>query len=417
LNLRLVGSQLQGNLLQGPIVCNNAPQPLSCSQPSQTDSFNVTLAAPIVQNNWISVLIAQDPPLGDLSTYLNQIITLAPALTQIHLRVPAGATNNSFYADAINLFRTAYTNPLLIGFYPDNSNSSYTNWHCDTPTNSWQCVLNHSVAAMNQMNALVDPNQTGQGFNIFSLEQGDVEIADSTPDQFQAVKACLYPAHAAPGSVCPICTGCTPTQEYASPVVDFGDVTQSYGAGYYGTTMLDYTYPQFYNLGKKISPYDDLLTSGYFPHETTACFNPPYSVDLHAVDVDQGDTPYAPEVPCKDPTTGQTYSDVFTFPDPVTHQPSPTIAAAYLGFLMTQYPPIAVTIPLSGATAYITFSGEPQFFGAPGWTPSLLSEFYTDLYANFATLKAAHPDLFPAGGTDPATLQYAIWNFSSMLGQ
>ena len=56
------------------------------------------------QNNWISVLIDQDGPPGDLATYVNQIVTLAPALEQIHLRVfGSQAADYTTYANLILL--------------------------------------------------------------------------------------------------------------------------------------------------------------------------------------------------------------------------------------------------------------------------------------------------------------------------
>lgn len=410
LNLNIMGNQMAEALIGGPIICNNSSQPFACSQPSQSNSLHVSkiLGDSQTQNTWISVLVAQDEPPADISMYVQQIIALAPSLQQIHLRVTPGATNYSFYTSLINLLRTSYKTPLLIGYHPDNSDSSYTGWGCTL--GDWQCVLNASVKNMNAMNAVADPHQTGVGFNIFSLEQGYVEITPSDPAHFQAVKACLNPAVAT--SVCPVCSACTPTTVIASPVVTFGNVSQSYGDGIYGSNMLDWGYPQTYNLGKRIAPYDDLITNGYFPTYSTSCHTSPYSIDLYVVDVDSS-AAYAPEIPCT--ATGQTTPNVFTYPDPTTSGPDPTLASAYVGFLMTQYPPISNTIDTHGSTVYMTFSGEPEFLGAPGWSLSLISQFYTDLNANFASLKISTPALFPSGGTDPSALQYAIWNFSSIL--
>ena len=414
LYLRVTGSQVGSAIKGGPVICNNVPNPLACSQPSISDVINLTTTPVKTQNNWISVLVAQDEPPTDLATYLNQIIALAPGMTQVHFRVPPGATNYSFYANAINLFRTAYPARLLIGFHPDNSSGSYSGWGCGTPAdNHWQCVLNESIKTMNAMNALVDPQQTGQGFNIFSLEQSYVEIANATAQQFADVKNCLNPSVGTAGT-CPICTTCSPQQAYASPVVTFGNVSQSFGAGIYGPTMLDFAYPQFYNLGKHLTPYESLFTNGYFPTYSTACIS--NLTNLTVVDIDSNSA-YAPEIPCL--AAGQTAPNIYTYPDPTTQTANPSLVAAYMAYLMTQLPPIAVTIPLDGSTAYITFSGEPEIFGSPGWAPTLLSQFYTDLNNNFSLLKGMNlsPPLFPSGGTDPSTLQYAIWNFSSMLGQ
>ena len=408
--------KIVGKVSGGPVICNNAPKPLSCSQPSVADSMTVSLTQPITQNTWISVLIAQDQPPDDIATYMNQIISLAPAMEQLHLRVTPGDTNYALYSNLIRLLHTAYGADLQIGYHPDNSSSSYSGWGCDTPPPSppnpapvapnvySSCVLNATLQNMNAMNAAIDPNNTGMGFTIFSLEQDDVEISPSTNENFQDIKACLNPAVAAQGSSCPVAT-------LASPVVTFGDVTQSYGEGYYGPTMLDYTYPQFYNLGKRISTYQDLFTNGFFPTYTTSCET--YSQNLYVVDVDSNSA-YAPEIPCLG--AGQTYPNAYSYQDPSTHTINPSIASAYMSYLMTQEPPIAVTIPLSGSIAYITFSGEDFILGSPGWNLSALGEFFSSLTKDFVTLKGIYPELFPPQGTDPTTLKYAIWNFSSVLG-
>jgi hypothetical protein len=39
------------------------------------------------------------------------------------------------------------------------------------------------------------------------------------------------------------------------------------------------------------------------------------------------------------------------------------------------------------------------------------------LDASFATLKQQAPGLFPSGGTAPADLRYAIWNFEAIIDQ
>lgn len=408
LYLKITASQVTTSVKGGPVICNT-PSPLACAQPSASDSFSLTLSPAQVQNNWISVLVAQDEPSSDLATYLNQVIKLAPALQQLHLRVTAGATDYAFYANAINLFHTAYGPGLAMGFHPDNSSGSYTDWGCAQSDGA--CILNKSIQTMNNINALADPKQTGQGFSIFSLEQSYVEITPATPTNFANVKNCLNPS-VGTGGTCPVCASCTPQQTYATPVVQFGNVSQSYGDGIYGPTMLDFDCPQFYNQGKRIATYQNLFTDGYFPSYSTSCTS--YSPNLYVVDIDSNGS-YSPQIPCL--TGGQTVANVYTYPDPTTGKPDPTLVAANIAYLMTQYPPIAVTIPLYGALVFITFSGEPELFGSPGWTPDLLNQFNTQLNSNFVTLDTTYPALFPPGGTAPSTLQYCIWNFSSMLGQ
>jgi hypothetical protein len=367
------------------------------------------------QNTWISVLIAQYEPISDVSTYVNQIIKLAPKLEQIHLRVTPGATNYSFYASIINLLRTAYGPGLIVGYHPDDSSSSYDGWNC-TSTPTWQCVLSASISNMNAMNAVADPNKTGQGFNTFSIEQSYVFPADAPT--LKNIKACLNPSAAGQGTSCPA----TPLVT-ASPVVTFGDVLPSYGgcdpnnlsACEYGVDALDYGYPQYYNkVINLISDYSALVSNGYFPdYSAKDCINNapfPYTV----VDVVFPPAPTFPHplIPC---TSTTNTPDIYTYPAPSTTGPSPTLASSYVAYIMTQLPPISGPTNTNGATVYITFSGEPEFLGAPGWTLDLISEFNTNLNSNFDYLKTNFPTLFPSGGADPHTLKYAIWNFSSIL--
>lgn len=422
LYLRINGSQMGLVLSGGPVVCNNSPNPLACSQPSAENSLSVALSwrgAP-AQNNWIAVLIAEDaPPANTLSTYVQQIITLAPKLEQIHLRVSAGATDYSTYVDLIQLLRTTYPAPILIGFHPDNSSSSYSNWNCGSSDSA--CVLNKSIAAMNAVNALVDPKQQGLGFNIFSLEQGYVEIVPSTLANYQAVKACLNPAHKAPGAQCPVCTNCTPQVTIASPVVTFGNAAQSIGdSTLYGPSALDYAYPQYYNLGERIyPPYNTLLNNGYFPTDSWNCQQTPPTTQnpWWVVDVDNGSSPYSPQIPCL--ATGQSYPDVFTYPNPTTQGPNPGLAAAYVAYILTFKEQISDIVATNGSQVYTTFSGEPQFLGAPGWTLDLILAFYEDLYTDFNTLYTQYPALFAQGvfanGVNTTAIKYGIWNFSSIL--
>lgn len=368
---------------------------------------------------WISVLVAQEVPptsAADLQTYVQKIQKLAPALEQIHLRFAAGATNYQTYADLITLLRTAYGSTLKIGFHPDNSNSSCAFWGCTAgdcaPTSpaTWHCVLDASIAAMNAINQIADPQQSGQGFSIFSLEQSPVEDVSTTPvNSLAAIKACLTGnAQSIPG-VRP-----------ASPPVTFGNVGPSYGGPeVYGATGFDFGFPQYYNLGKRITSDYSALVSGsdsFFPAYSAAdCILPAQTYPYMVVDVDSNGAYASPKIPCFGATTTP---NVYMYTDPATGSgPSPTLVAAYVAFLMTQYPPISNTVPLSGSTVFITFSGEPEFLGSPGWTIDKINQFNTELVSNFTYLKANAPGLFPPGGTDPQSLKYGLWNFDSILQQ
>jgi hypothetical protein len=412
LNLHIEGQYLPSTLRSGPVICNDNASPVVCAQPSLQNSLNMTttLSSEMAQNPWVSVLIAQDSPPTDTALYVKQIIALAPNAEQIHIRVDAGATNDSLYAGVVNLLRTAYGSQLAIGFHPDNSSSSYSAWGCSI--GNWQCVLNASILAMNNINTLADPKKSGQGFNIFSLEQSYVEPVD-TPT-LKNIKACLNPLLAATGSTCPVVT-------IASPTVSFGDVLPSYGgcdpalplsACQYGSEALDFGYPQYYNLGKNISStYGSLLTNGYFPdYSAEHCIagaSYPYTV----VDADTNGAYPAPKIPCTSTTP-----NVYTYADPTTGEVSPTLASAYVAYLMTQLPPISNAVNTNGATVYITFSGESNFLGAPGWSLAFISAFHSDLNTNFTSLQTQFSSLFPSGGTEPSSIKYGIWNFTSILG-
>ncbi len=381
-------------------------------------------------SGWISVLIAQEvPPTApaDLQIYVAKILKLAPALEQIHLRFAAGATNYQTYADLITLLRAAYGSTLAIGFHPDNSNSSCSPWGCSqgadncppdpsgcgpTDNATWQCILNKSIIAMNTINAIADPTMSGRGFTIFSLEQSSMEnVSTGTPscptDWLSAIKATLSAT-----------TGAISGVTLASPAVKFGNVGPSYGGPeIYGTTKLDFGYTQMYNLGKHLTAqFSSLVTSAkpYFPaYSAASCLPPTGAFPCMVVDVDSNCAYQPPKIPCFGP---KNCPNVYMYTDPVSGSgPSPTLASAYVAFLMTQYPPISNTVPLSGSTVYMMFSGEPEFLGSSGWTLDKINAFNQQLNPNFTALKQRAPGLFPAGGTDPATLKYGIWNYASIL--
>jgi hypothetical protein len=441
LKLRIRGNQILSKTVGGPVICNQSPHAFGCSQPSNPrDVINITttLADSFAESNaWINVLIedGEAPGAPDQQTYINKIYTLAPSLEQFHIRVVAGANgcpankaSCQAYADYIADLRTKYTNPILIGYHPDDSRYSFTDWQCTE--GDWQCVLNASIIAMNAINAIADPTHTGQGFNIFSLEQSYAVPADSPT--LRDVKACLNPPEKAANATCPVST-------VASPVVSFGWVLPSYGGcvvtvpptpcdNEYGTDALDYGYPQYYNLGTAIGAYTALITDGYLPLYSTTCLAPPpYPDPLYVVDEDNGVHPYNPQIPCV--ASGQSTPNVFTYPDQTTGQPpNIPLASAYLGFIMTQLPPISDVPDTNDSSVYITFSGEglaeapSLFLGAPGWTTQAILQFYNGINANFNTLYGLYPPpnaMFSQGvfqtGVKPSAIKYAIWNFSSIL--
>lgn len=432
LNLRINGTQLPLTLTQGPVVCNDNPNPSLCAQPSLADSINMTVtsAEPIGQNAWISVLIAQDEPPSDIQTYVNQIHTLAPAAEQIHLRVvpilnPTAGSSlpiYQFYADLIAALQTAYatTPSFQVGYHPDNSKGSERYWGCTA--DDWQCVLNDSIIVLNNINAIAAPNSKSVGFTIFSIEQSYLEPVDSPT--LQAVKACLNPAVAAPGAVCPVAT-------IASPVVKYGDVLPSYGdSTIYGTDMLDYGYPQYYNLVEPINSHDGgiLISSNsdsYFPPDSAAnCISGDAVFPYNVIDANLSGKPIpknAPRpqlIPCFEsnvqppppPPYPNPINDVFTYQNTA----NPTLASAYVAYLMTQLPPISETVNTNGSTVYITFSGEPQFLGATGWTADKINEFSQQLNGHFTTLNQLIPGIIPSS-VNTSTIKYAIWNFTAIL--
>lgn len=439
LYLILHGDQTAEAIHDGPIL--NTGASYTRPSPGQTLQLATTAASNIVNNSWIKVLIEQDPaPSGsDLTTYIAKIKTLAPNLEQFHLRVTPlpitpGSPSYQQYADTVTAIRAAYPGTtLIIGFHPDNNmnSASCLGWGCDTtscnlPTDQWTatqltCMLNTSIQTMNRITALLPE---GQGFDSFSIEQGYVEptatcpLPAPPPPQppacLQQIKACLCPqgTHTQNGTACPAVNSesCLPGVTLANPSVTLGSVLGSYGGeDIYGPTKLDFGYPQYYNLGKQIPvDYDALLSGGYFPASSTACRPSPYPQHLYVVDVD---TPgaYAPEIPCAiagEPDAANIYTN------PSASAPNVTLASNYLAFLMTQYPPIQETVDTHGASVFITLSGEPNFLGAPGWSLANIFQLNYNLGINFLYLQKLYPSLFP-NGIPP--LQYAIWNFGSIL--
>jgi hypothetical protein len=110
------------------------------------------------------------------------------------------------------------------------------------------------------------------------------------------------------------------------------------------------------------------------------------------------------------------------YTNPSAAAPDPTLAAAYLTFLMTQYPPIqGGPAEIIGASVYLTLSGEgasPTALGGAGWTLANLWQLNYELGIKFTQLNALYPALFNQGGTSFAgvsNFQYAIWSFDAIL--
>lgn len=440
------GDQTPAVISGGPIIGSTSTQ----TRPSANQTLQLKTEAPTnqVNNTWIKVLIEQDvaptasgTPPNDLATYIAKIQKLAPNLEQFHVRVSPhpftpGDPIYEQYASTISAIRAAYPGKsLIVGFHPDNNTSeaSCLGWGCDSascavPTPEWDatqltCILNASIQTMNAITALLP---AGKGFDTYSIEQGYVEpmatcpLPPPPPAQppacLQQIKACLCPqgTHTANGTACPTVNpeSCLGGVTLASPSVTYGNVLGSYGGSdIYGPTGLDFGYPQYYNLGKQIAgEYDALISGGYFPHASTACQPTSPPAHLYVVDVD---TPgaYTPEIPC--PMAGQPdAANIYT--NPSATAPNVTLAANYLAFIMTQYPPIQETVDTNGATVYITLSGEPNFLGAVGWSLANIYQFNYNVGVNFLYLQNLYPDLFP-NGMPP--IQWAIWNFGEMLNQ
>ena len=241
-------------------------------------------------------------------------------------------------------------------------------------------------AAMNSMGRLMG----GKGYDV---------------DQLAEIKQCL----AGDASALP---GVTPAQ----PPVRFGNVLGSYGGpDLYGPNGYDYTYPQYYNLGKRLTDDAEVLLQGaspYFPIASAQACLDGATGSIEVVDVDSNGAYPAPKIPCFDQKLVQ---NVYTTTSDGSSGADPVLASAYVAYLMTQYPPISNTVELGGSEVFITFSGEPAMLGSPGWTLDKINQFQSQLQSNFASLKAQVPSLFPTGGTDPDTIKYAIWNFDQML--
>ena len=359
-------------------------------------------------NDWIKVLVAQSTPpsRAGFATYVAKIAKLAPSLEQIHLRWAAGADSGvpADYAELIGMLRDRFGSTLLVGFHPDNSGTSCSPWGCDqgdcAPTSAatWQCVLDASIEVMNEVNAITD----GRGFDIFSIEQGYIEDVQNSLSE---INRCL----AGDGTALP---GVTP----ADPPVKFASVTGSYGGPEtYGPNGYHFTYPQNYNLGKNLPPDATSLYQAqdpYFPTASAQACLPRGATDIKVVDVDMNGAYAPPKIPC---FGGTNVPNVYMTTATGAPGASPGLAAAYVAFLMTQYPPISNQVELGGSKVFMCLSGEPEFLGGSAWTLDLINQFHSDLQADFVQLQALVPTLFPTGGADPGSIEFAIWNFDAIL--
>lgn len=430
LNLTINGAEISDSIISGPVICkavSNTTQPNNgaCSQPSSAESLRITKtsAANLSQNGWLGVLIAQSEPPEDYQTYVNNIYALAPMAEEVHIRVspilnpttdPTSNPKYQFFANVIAALRAKYaSNPnFKVGYHVDASKGSAQYWGCSS--GDWQCVLTATIKVLNNINHIADPAQNGDGFSIYSIEQGYIIPVDSTT--INKVKACLDPATS---GTCPIDVTASPTQLY-------GDVLPSYGGSeIYGPNYFDRGYVQTYNLLKEISQADGevLITSAadsFFPSDSAAnCISGsyPYNVidaNLTGAPIPEN-PPRPPLIPCFDANTSSpSYpnpaNDVFTN----NNMADPILAAAFDSYLMSQSPPISVQINTNGAIVYLVFSGEPEFFGSSGWSYSKMTTFYNTLNSNFTRLNTLIPGIIPSTA-DVSAIKYGIWNFDQII--
>lgn len=430
LNLTINGPDIPGSIIGGPVVCKVVPNTTqvnngACSQPSNAESFRITKApaADLTQNGWIGVVIAQSEPPADIETYVNNIYSFAPMADEVHIRVspilnptadPSSNPKYQYFANVIAALKAKYAaNPnFQVGYHVDASKGSAQYWGC--ASGDWHCVLTDTIVVLNNINALADPGKQGKGFTIYSIEQSYIIPVD--PPTINNVKACLNPATS---GTCPVSVTASPTQLY-------GDVLPSYGSSdIYGPNYLDRGYVQTYNLLKELSAADGnvLVTSAadsFFPPDSAAnCISGSYPYNVIDANLTGGPIPLNPPrlplIPCFDSNTPSTpypnpANDVFTY----NNMADPALAAAYDAYLMSQLPPISVQINTNGAIVYITFSGEPEFFGSTGWTYSKMTSFYDTLNSNFTRLNTLIPGIIPPTA-DVSAIKYGIWNFDQIL--
>lgn len=348
--------------------------------------LSTTMAAcsPSTQNCWIKVLIAQSVPPAQSGPYVSKIAKLAPDLEQLHIRITSPSIpSTSQLINLVTKLKSAYPN-LLLGFHPDNSKNSYSNWGCSK--GDWRCVFSNTIKYMNTVNAKLKTKNLPV-FKTFSLEQSYIEPADLA--NVAREKACLSGKNSILGIK-------------AEPAVTFGNVLPSCGGpNIYGSKGYDYGYPQFYNLYHNWT----YVSPPPFP-ENTLPTNP--AGDYTVVDANTECKTNFPHTVIPNQITQACKSGQGTT---VYQKTDPQITANYVGWIIANKykqignDPFPCYIPTNSGTAYITLSGEPDFLGAPQWNQASLLKFHNALTAT----------LTKNGVNNADSLKFAIWNFSPML--
>lgn len=326
------------------------------------------------ENDWVSVLIEENPPtLDDPQTWVNKVKLFAPNLKQILLRVKpvdASEDNTSLvngYTNLIKDLRSAYPN-IEIGFHPDNDKHDFAYWKdkSGTPcTADWKCVVNQSLNIMNQIDNQLK-TQSIKGFDIYSVEQSYIETTD--PSMPAEVKKYL-------------------TQQV--PGIKYAYVSPGYSPELISKSQYDYEYPQYYNLwtDKKSGEVPNL------PEISTA----PTATNFEVMDAR----------PPQDPvnvTVLPNYSKSFLANGTSVYQNGdPQLAATYLSYILHErqasYP-----MTSNNGTIFITLSGESEFLGGDKWTLQNVCKFHQDLINDLQSQ-----------GIDVSNVQFAIWNVSNLI--
>lgn len=401
-----------------------------------TDTFT---CPPVTETPWtnaLQVVIEQwaptpdSPPTSPTSPvtyhqFVCQIHSLAPQLKQIHIRVDGPADPSPSQMDTlIAELHQQFGPELIIGFHPDNTNTSYSEWNCGD-NQTWQCLLHSDLIYINQVEcggtACTNPQQLipADTMSIFSIEQSYVIPQDQTTAQL--VKTCLN------GTISSTC----PSMPVVKQPLQYGYVAPSCGGPtLYGPTAYDYGYPQMYNIesdwqytGGQIplpsGTYASLVSGQFYSlvDANTNCANYKYGMlplqvaaacagakatQAHLRDSSVPTTIYN-LTPSSHAANAVTTATATTPPDIAT------IAADYLSTIVINHYGAGTTPfpcgPTDGGLRYFLLSGEPDFLGGDYWTPAHLNEFYTQLMKK---LTAAHVP-------DPQAIPFAIWDVDDML--
>lgn len=391
---------------------------------------------------WIKVLIAEGvPPSGkdkntgkDLSQqYVDNIKNNAPNLEQFHIRVKGDSDAKIIASVVTKLIATdAFGNTLKLGYHPDLSKGSYGSWSCnkgDTP-----CIMKKAIIKLYEIEkAVKDKNGQFTGFDIFSLEQSYI-INGFTQDKYNP---CFSPTGA-----CPI-PGAKPTMKK----MQIGNVLGA-GSGtdttIYGSTTLQWGYPQLYNLkAVKQSQTDfndflqDLKTTGIITKAQLDIITktlPPedrknpnilmidacLGCSCHKITHDNNNPNLAPwpkiitspESSCprlKKETTkaqGNLYYSSY-------HTCQPSVAATYLAQTAADSLYMQTTTPSGGIVWML--SGEPSFLGANcKWNAKQLNDFIT-LLKKILVYQCQKG--YPEKNCDTnkfKDIKFGIWSFHTM---